>query len=86
MVFELSDQRVEAEWLHAYPSGRRQVAKNGLRPTEVVNLVIQVASDPADEKWALFDRDAQDNRDQDIPDAMRKAAEQGVQVALSPAG
>ncbi|MET9295699.1 ATP-binding protein [Streptomyces sp. NPDC003077] len=23
--FELSDQRVEAEWLHAYPSGRRQV-------------------------------------------------------------
>ncbi|MCZ0209046.1 ATP-binding protein [Streptomyces sp. UMAF16] len=23
--FELSDERVEAEWLHAYPSGRRQV-------------------------------------------------------------
>ncbi len=23
--FELSDQRVEAEWLHAYPNGRRQV-------------------------------------------------------------
>ncbi|MER6630163.1 RloB family protein [Streptomyces sp. NPDC000987] len=58
-------------------------AKNGLRPTEVVNLLIQVASDPADEKWALFDRDARDNRDQDIPEAMRKAAEQGVQVSLS---
>ncbi|MDT0471788.1 ATP-binding protein [Streptomyces griseoviridis] len=23
--FELSDERVEAEWLHAYPSGRRQI-------------------------------------------------------------
>ncbi|MGR3935474.1 AAA family ATPase [Streptomyces sp. BRA346] len=23
--FEVSDQRVEAEWLHAYPSGRRQI-------------------------------------------------------------
>lgn len=58
-------------------------ARNGLRPTEVVDLVLESASAPADEKWALFDRDAQDNRDQDIPDAMRKAAEQGVQVALS---
>lgn len=58
-------------------------ARNGLRPTEVVDLVLASASAPDDEKWALFDRDARDSRDQDIPRAMREAAENGVQVALS---
>ncbi|CAL9602053.1 RloB family protein [Streptomyces sp. enrichment culture] len=59
------------------------VTRKGLRPTEVVDLVLASASAPEDEKWALFDRDALDNRDQDIPDAMREAARQGVQVGLS---
>jgi hypothetical protein len=58
-------------------------ARNGLRPTEVVDLVLASASAPDDEKWALFDRDARDSRDQEIPRAVRKAAEQGVQVAFS---
>ncbi|MER5840485.1 RloB family protein [Streptomyces prasinus] len=58
-------------------------ARNGLRPTEVVDLVLESSSAPGDEKWALFDRDALDNRDRDIPRAMRKAAANGVQVALS---
>ncbi|MFI7875345.1 RloB family protein [Streptomyces salinarius] len=57
--------------------------RKGLRPTEVVDLVRASASDPGDEKWALFDRDTLDNRDQDIPEAMRDAARYGVQVALS---
>lgn len=57
--------------------------RNGLRPMETVDLVLESASDPKDEKWALFDRDAQDNRDQEIVRAMRRAAEHGVQVALS---
>ncbi|MGQ4511808.1 RloB domain-containing protein [Streptomyces sp. DW26H14] len=58
-------------------------ARNGLRPTEVVSLVVEASSAPEDEKWALFDRDAADSRDRDIPEAMREAARQGVQVALS---
>lgn len=55
----------------------------GLRPDEVVDQVIAEASSPQDEKWALFDRDAEDNRDDAIPQAMRKAAREGVQVAFS---
>ncbi|WP_340560327.1 RloB family protein [Streptomyces sp. GSL17-111] len=58
-------------------------AGRGLRPTETVDLVIATAADPDDEKWALFDRDSEDQRDDDIPEAMRKAAATGVQVALS---
>jgi len=57
--------------------------RNESRPTKIVELAIRSASAPDDEKWALFDRDAQDNRDADIPRAMRRAAEAGVQVALS---
>ncbi|MEU9452584.1 RloB family protein [Streptomyces sp. NPDC048277] len=57
--------------------------RKGLRPKEVVDLVLASSSAPEDEKWALFDRDTLDNRDQDIPEAMRKAATNGVQVALS---
>ncbi|MFI8179237.1 RloB family protein [Actinacidiphila glaucinigra] len=55
----------------------------GLRPSEVVSRVLAAAPSPKDEKWALFDRDTADNRDEDIPAAMRKAAREGVQVALS---
>ncbi|MFI1955557.1 RloB family protein [Streptomyces xinghaiensis] len=55
---------------------------NGLDPVETVEQVLKEAG-PGDEKWALFDRDADDNRDRSIPDAMRKAAEGGVQAALS---
>ncbi|MFD6323197.1 RloB family protein [Streptomyces sp. NPDC058442] len=57
--------------------------KTKSRPTKIVELAIRSASAPDDEKWAFFDRDAQDNRDADIPRAMRGAAEAGVQVALS---
>lgn len=57
--------------------------KNGARPEEVVDLVLRRASGPDDEKWALFDRDSKDQRDQEIADAMRKAAREGVQVAMS---
>lgn len=57
--------------------------KNGARPTEVVDLVLDRASGPDDEKWALFDRDRADSRDQEIPEAMRTAAANGVQTALS---
>ncbi|MDH6700308.1 RloB family protein [Streptomyces sp. MAA16] len=57
--------------------------RKGLRPTEVVDLVLASASAPDDEKWALFDRDADDHRDEEIPEAMRDAAKNGVQVALS---
>jgi hypothetical protein len=55
---------------------------NGLRPTEVVDLVVRTAP-PGEEKWALFDRDAGDSRDRNIRDAMRAAARHGVQVAFS---
>jgi hypothetical protein len=55
---------------------------DGLRPEEVVDQVLSVAG-PGDEKWALFDRDTEDNRDGEIPRAMRKAHQGGVQVALS---
>ncbi|MGY1456099.1 RloB family protein [Streptomyces sp. SS8] len=55
---------------------------NGLRPEETVDRVLEEAG-PEDEKWVLFDRDAKDNRDADIPRAMRKAHENGVQVGLS---
>ncbi|GAA1922912.1 RloB family protein [Streptantibioticus ferralitis] len=58
-------------------------AGEGLRPSEVVSHVIAAAPSPKDEKWALFDRDTADNRDDDIRAAMRKAAREGVQVALS---
>ncbi|GAB3177049.1 hypothetical protein GCM10027162_26270 [Streptomyces incanus] len=58
----------------------------GLRPMEVIDLVLESASDPEDEKWALFDRDTLDNRDEDIPEAMRNAARNGAQVALSRTG
>lgn len=47
-----------------------------------VDRVLEEAG-PHDEKWVLFDRDAADSRDAEIPRAMRKAAENGVQVALS---
>ncbi|SFD15788.1 RloB family protein [Streptomyces aidingensis] len=56
---------------------------NGLRPEEAVLQVVAGASSPDDEKWALFDRDSLDNRDAEIPAAMRLAARKGVQVALS---
>ncbi|WP_307847280.1 RloB family protein [Streptomyces sp. F63] len=55
---------------------------NGLDPVETVQQTLKEAG-PEDEKWALFDRDADDNRDRKIPDAMRLAADRGVQVALS---
>ncbi|MFD7162130.1 RloB family protein [Streptomyces violascens] len=55
---------------------------NGLRPEQVVDQVLDVAG-PDDEKWALFDRDKDDARDIEIPRAMRKAWQHGVQVALS---
>lgn len=55
---------------------------DGLRPDEVVEQVSSVAG-PEDEKWALFDRDTEDNRDRVIPEAMREAHRRGVQVALS---
>ncbi|WP_431780914.1 RloB family protein [Streptomyces chumphonensis] len=58
-------------------------AGRGLRPTETVDHVIASSVSPDDEKWALFDRDSEDQRDDDIPEAMRKAAAAGVQVALS---
>ncbi|MFB7911357.1 RloB family protein [Kitasatospora sp. NPDC056076] len=58
-------------------------SNRGLRPSEVVKHVIDAASSGEDEKWALFDRDSADNRDEDIPAAMRLAAKEGVQVALS---
>ncbi|MFD2619876.1 RloB family protein [Streptomyces chumphonensis] len=58
-------------------------AGRGLRPTETVAHVIATAAGPDDEKWALFDRDSEDQRDDDIPEAMRNAAEAGVQVVLS---
>ncbi|MEI5135869.1 RloB family protein [Streptomyces libani] len=58
-------------------------AGKGLRPTEVVSHVIVAAPSSKDEKWALFDRDTEDNRDDDIRAAMRLAAREGVQVALS---
>lgn len=57
--------------------------KNGARPEEVVELVLASATGPDDERWALFDRDASDERDHSIRAAHRKAAEHGVQVALS---
>ncbi|ARZ67739.1 hypothetical protein SMD11_2087 [Streptomyces albireticuli] len=59
---------------------------NGLRPEAVVDLVLSEAEKKGDqdcEKWAFFDRDAEDNRDTEIPRAMRKASENGVHVALS---
>jgi len=55
---------------------------DGLRPEEVVDQVVSEAG-PGEEKWALFDRDTEDNRDDDIPRAMRKAHQNGVQVAFS---
>ncbi|MGW0751414.1 RloB family protein [Streptomyces sp. NPDC002587] len=57
--------------------------RKGLRPDQVVDHVISQASSPQDEKWALFDRDTEDNRDDAIREAMRTAAQAGVQVALS---
>lgn len=57
--------------------------KNGARPAEVVELVLARATGPDDEKWALFDRDSGDNRDKEIPEAIRTAAANGVQTALS---
>ncbi|MFD5617296.1 RloB family protein [Streptomyces yangpuensis] len=57
--------------------------RKGLRPDQVVAHVIAQASSPRDEKWALFDRDSEDNRDKAIRDAMSTAAREGVQVALS---
>ncbi|MEV5774535.1 RloB family protein [Streptomyces antimycoticus] len=54
----------------------------GLRPMDTVDRVLEQAG-PHDEKWVFFDRDAADNRDTEIPQAMRKAAKNGVQVALS---
>ncbi|MDJ0379484.1 RloB family protein [Streptomyces sp. G-G2] len=58
-------------------------AGEGLRPDEVVDRVIAEASSPADEKWALFDRDSEDHRDVVIPKAMSRAREAGVQVGFS---
>ncbi len=58
-------------------------AGRGLRPTETVDHVLAAATGPEDEKWVLFDRDTEDKRDDDIPEAMREAAKHGVQVALS---
>ncbi|WP_101254867.1 RloB family protein [Streptomyces barkulensis] len=55
---------------------------DGLRPEEAVDQVLSVAG-PGDEKWVLFDRDTEDNRDGEIPRALRKAHRGGVQVALS---
>ncbi|MGW0034187.1 RloB family protein [Streptomyces sp. NPDC003314] len=57
-------------------------AREGLRPHEVVDHVIAKAPS-GEEKWALFDRDTEDNRDDSINEAMRTAAKAGVQVALS---
>jgi hypothetical protein len=58
-------------------------AGEGLRPSKVVSHVIATAPSPKDEKWALFDRDTADNRDDDIRTAMRMAAREGVEVGLS---
>ncbi|MFF4804624.1 RloB family protein [Streptomyces sp. NPDC001351] len=57
--------------------------RNGLRPKEVVETVIEAARGSDAEMWALFDRDSGDKTPHDIRDAMRLAAEKGVQVALS---
>ncbi|KAK1182332.1 RloB family protein [Streptomyces sp. NBS 14/10] len=54
----------------------------GLRPMATVDRVLEQAG-PHDEKWVFFDRDAADSRDTEIPQAMRKAAKNGVQVVLS---
>ncbi|SFJ76444.1 RloB-like protein [Streptomyces pini] len=56
---------------------------NGLRPSQVVHQVISKAGGPGTEMWALFDRDAADNRDADIYEAFRVARAKGVQTALS---
>ncbi|MEU1826153.1 RloB family protein [Streptomyces abikoensis] len=59
---------------------------NGLRPEEVVDFVLAGAKAQGGldcEKWAFFDRDTKDNRDAEIPSAMRKAHQHGVQVGLS---
>jgi hypothetical protein len=57
--------------------------RNGLRPVEVVEKVIEAAQGTDAEMWALFDRDSGDKTPQEIRDAMRLAADKGVQVALS---
>ncbi|OMI40440.1 RloB family protein [Streptomyces sparsogenes] len=54
----------------------------GLRPMATVDRVLE-ETEPHDEKWVFFDRDAADSRDTEIPQAMRKAAKNGVQVVLS---
>ncbi|MFJ5533625.1 RloB family protein [Streptomyces sp. NPDC093261] len=57
--------------------------RNGLRPKEVVETVVEAARGTGAEMWALFDRDSGDKTAQEIRDAMRLAARHGVQVALS---
>ncbi|MFJ6992953.1 RloB family protein [Streptomyces sp. NPDC003090] len=58
-------------------------AGEGLRPDEVVDHVVASAPSPSDEKWALFDRDTEDNREASIRKAMGKAAKAGVQIGFS---
>ncbi|MCZ0209045.1 RloB family protein [Streptomyces sp. UMAF16] len=57
--------------------------RNGLRPVKVVKTVIEAARGTEAEMWALFDRDSGDKTPQEIGEAMRLAAANGVQVALS---
>ncbi|WP_246239157.1 RloB family protein [Acrocarpospora corrugata] len=51
--------------------------KNGMTPSAVVAAVKDMAAE--DEAWALFDRDQRD----DIPNAIKVAAESGIEVAFS---
>lgn len=57
--------------------------RNGLRPKEVVERVIKAAEGSDAEMWALFDRDSGDKTPEEIREALRHAARNGVQVALS---
>jgi hypothetical protein len=57
--------------------------RNGLRPLQVVEKVIEAARGSDAEMWAIFDRDSGDKTAQEIREAMRHAAKNGVQVALS---
>lgn len=61
---------------HIYPL----VEKNGLLPTQTVAKATKHAG--IDEAWVLFDRDGSD-RDADIREALRAAAESKIEVGFS---
>lgn len=57
--------------------------KNGLPPVKVVELLLETAPDHDSERWALFDRDSEDHREEQIPAAMRLAKRHGIEVGYS---